>query len=458
MRCARRMQHDRPHRKVTWQRHRVRQHISQEQRPPAQAKCLGYGLVVVMIGPSKLDLMRSVARWGRRLHTGQKIRREVPSVHRPIPTRPPGVAAKQARCHRFRRYARFTLEQMTSVWDGALGVFLPSSAKRLGPRTPTRKGFVPEHFGLSSRATPLGIFAAMRARLPRGPAFVPSLRNGAGFQSARSFSSGPPGARLFETMVTNAPLALRAVGCELDDQWKQKTSVCPNSAFAFSLKAQRYGTHSDQLQTPVVLAKPSSSAPISEAAPCLTESEYEPCMDDLELLFPVPVERMVPRSVVTTMYVPLELDMRAWLQAEDMAVLEESDGAILDTSTKERLCMVRATYRQHAQRLTALEQLLREYGIWPNRLSVQEILRVPRLDDPLALQVEFRGWKKCEVQSLLIRRFGSCEWCTLFEEDTISGLCYGAKEEANAELDLLDPLALASATSAVPLQRHAATV
>ncbi|CEH18789.1 hypothetical protein CBOM_05499 [Ceraceosorus bombacis] len=62
--------------------------------------------------------------------------------------------------------------------------------------------------------------ASVRARVRPSPtvsALKPSLTHGPGLQTARNFSSGGGGGRLFGDVFTNAPLAFRAAVDELDD-------------------------------------------------------------------------------------------------------------------------------------------------------------------------------------------------------------------------------------------------
>lgn len=337
------------------------------------------------------------------------------------------MAARRGRRHRLGRYARLTLEKLAPFWDGALRVFSPSSVKNgMRPASP-RSGFVPEHFGLSSRATPLGNFAAMRARLPHGPAYVPSMRHGAGLQSARSFSSGPQGARLFETLVTNAPLALRAVGCEVEDQWSHKwTAQRAWSAFAHSLNVHRFGIELDgSLYTPVKRADVAQAKALEKSAATaaayedetkntLTVSQY-----DLEHLFPVAPSKQMRRRVVTTLYVPLEPDIPPWPNGPAWRAVDVS-GRILDPEVRERLCLIHEAYCDHKRRIVRLEWLLREHHLWPTHLNVDALLSEAEPSHPLALQIEFDGWTKARVCDLLQRRLGSYDWCTLFEEDYLT--------------------------------------
>lgn len=401
-----------------------------------------------MVGPPKLDLMRSMARWGRRLDPAEVMRGQRSSFNSRFPTRTPKAAAKRARHHRLTRYARLTFEKLAPLWDGAISVFSPSVAKNGVSRATPPSGFRPERFGLPSHGTPLGNFAAMRARLPRGPSFNPSLRHGPGLQSARAFSSAPQGARLFETMITNAPLALRAVGCELDDQWSRKNSAQAWTAFAHSMKVHRYGAqYGQRMLTPVKASETLNSSPVKASSAELLEADDELSQQDLDYLFPLTVSKTSRHDVVTTLYVPLEPDIEAWRVVEDFVSLEAS-GNMLDHAIRDKLYSIHAAYSLHEKRLTALELLLREYGIWPNSLDVAELLRSSRSGQPLALQVEFNGWRKDDVASLLTRRLGSFDWCTLFEEDYTS-LSFGPPDEANSELDVLDPIVLESFNSRI---------
>ncbi|WFC96165.1 hypothetical protein MBRA1_002821 [Malassezia brasiliensis] len=293
--------------------------------------------------------------------------------------------------------------------------------------TSSRSGFVPEHFGLSSRATPLGNFAAMRARLPRGPSYVPSMRHGAGLQSARSFSSGPQGARLFETLVTNAPLALRAVGCEVEDQWSHKwTAQRAWSAFAHSLNVQRFGIELDgSLFAPVKRFDGSQAKALDASAATAAAFEDEAenkivlWQHDLERLFPIAPSKRMRRHVVTTLYVPLEPDIPPWPNGPGWNAADVS-GNILDPEVRERLCIIHEAYCAHKRRILRLEWLLREHHLWPTHLNVDALMLEADPSHPLALHIEFDGWTKARVCDLLQRRLGSHDWCTLFEEDYLT--------------------------------------
>lgn len=380
-----------------------------------------------------------MARLGRNLDSAGALRAQRTAASR-YSTRTPGVAARRARRHRLGRYARLTLEKLAPFWDGALRVFSPSTVKNVVRPLAPRSGFVPEHFGLSSRATPLGNFAAMRARLPRGPTYVPSMRHGAGLQSARSFSSGPQGARLFETLVTNAPLALRAVGCEVEDQWSHKwTAQRAWSAFAHSLNVHRFGIELDgSLYAPVKRTDVSdakafnasalAAAPMYEDEPehTLTVSER-----DLERLFPVAPSKRMRRRVVTTLYVPLEPDIPPWYDGPGGRAADVS-GRILDPEVRERLRVIHEAYCAHKRRIVRLEWLLREQHLWPNHLNVDTLLSEADPSHPLALQIEFDGWTKARVCDLLQRRLGSYDWCTLFEEDYLTDTDVADADEARS--------------------------
>lgn len=413
-----------------------------------------------MVGPPKLDLMRSAAKWGRRLDALPGMRHLAsPQQGRMGYARlrtdaPPGAALKQARrlrsLSRMGRYMSYTLEQIAPVWKGALRVFSPSHAAQTATRMPSRPGFVPEHYGLSSRGTRLGNFALMRARLPRGPSLAPSMRHGPGLQTARSFSSGPQGARLFENMITNAPLALRAAGCDLDKDWNRKaTHATP--AFAYAMKAQRWGLQCSQRALDMAAASANAAMGAWHEEPkaavperIQTVEEYTPSAYDLDLLFPMPVTSRPSSKLITTMHVPLEPDISNILErdqaVETYASLEDSWTAsgMLDTTVRERLHAIHAAYSAHEQRLTALEQVLRGRGIWPSDLDVSAMLTSSSLRQPLVLEIAFEGWSRDEVQRMLEYHLGSCEWCSLSETRCEPDLFYGPPDAPNAELDMLD--------------------
>ncbi|CDR88911.1 uncharacterized protein SPSC_05743 [Sporisorium scitamineum] len=97
---------------------------------------------------------------------------------------------------------------------GAIDAFR-STAQRTSARTTTKAYFQLNRASVSfARGTPSGI----GARPAAGQLCVSPLRGGVGLQTARKFSSG--GARVFDNLIVNAPLALRLTSDEVQEKAK----------------------------------------------------------------------------------------------------------------------------------------------------------------------------------------------------------------------------------------------
>ncbi|WFD31690.1 hypothetical protein MSPP1_002729 [Malassezia sp. CBS 17886] len=324
-----------------------------------------------------------------------------------------------------------------------------------------------------AQGSPLGRFAAVRARLPRAPTAPVSLQYGAGMHSARAFSTGPAGGRLFENMVSNAPLALRALGSELDDEWRTAKSgkAAAPSPFAYMMSAQRWGVQ----QTKSMVNALHSSAnglvrvlmddmddesfwlelhpelgdkrSVRPASPVL---ESESCMqDDIALLFPtLPPAALGPApGLVTRLLVPMEPDLGPLLAAADNPDAASEPGTVscsgswvsvdlLDDDVKHRLRMMQAAFRLHRERMCALEELLREHRVWPSHLTLEQLQSASRSEaSPMILQVVFDGWSKDAVLRVLQARLGPCDWVMLVEEPSMPLVSDGSWDSDTAEQD-----------------------
>ncbi|PKI84199.1 Ram2p [Malassezia vespertilionis] len=277
---------------------------------------------------------------------------------------------------------------------------------RMSPRIPYALRYLAPPSG--SR---LAYAASMHARLPHGPAAL-RLPFGAGLQSARAFSTGPAGARLFENMVTSVPFALRAGSCDLDLHGIRaydfphvtKTSHRSSSAGADTQRA-----------VPVL---PAMSHGFVDASRVATDSyEESPATSDLDMFFPLllrtvrtPETHVVSRiSIHLEPFVPdVALDTSELFMAQ--APNANASATMLDYTTSERLRTLGGIYSVHRQRITKLESLLRSYGTWPCALNTSLLLKQHGEAVPATLHVDMKGWTKVQVQQMLLDNFGSSNW------------------------------------------------
>ncbi|WFD43984.1 hypothetical protein MPSI1_002649 [Malassezia psittaci] len=387
--------------------------------------------------PSNFALMRRMVRQGVPWSPSASARNSVRSANEKSLLRRKHGFSSVPRRHRLNRYVQITIEKLKPLWQGAFGTFKASQSSGRLSRCDIPKGFSSAPFYSSTPNTALGRFASMRARLPSAPQFKPSIRHGAGLQSARSFSSGPQGARLFESVITNAPLALRAAGCELQNPQKSQSHVSQAIAFAQTLVSHRYGVscsfpftdstskYSDLLfdeVNDVAVSKQLSEESCSAVQ--RLQTTFEPYQEETDLVnrdselshyFQDPVELKARKKWVATMYVPLEPDIPEWESWKYSSNLEEAANCILDDAMREKLQHLQGIYQTHRVRLQALERLLREIHVWPKHMSVTELCHTLDSGHPMALQIDLADWRKEQVMHLLRDRFGSFDWLSISE-------------------------------------------
>ncbi|GAC93219.1 hypothetical protein PHSY_000782 [Pseudozyma hubeiensis SY62] len=97
---------------------------------------------------------------------------------------------------------------------GAINAFR-STAKRTSAQS-TRTAY--SQLNATSVSFARGTLSGIGARPAAGSLAISPLRGGVGLQTARKFSSG--GARVFDNLIVNAPLALRLAGDEVEDKVK----------------------------------------------------------------------------------------------------------------------------------------------------------------------------------------------------------------------------------------------
>ncbi|WFC99634.1 hypothetical protein MYAM1_002379 [Malassezia yamatoensis] len=387
--------------------------------------------------PSNFALMRRMVRQGVHWNPSGSTRNSARFANEKLSLRRKNGFSSVPRRYRLNRYFQITIEKLKPLWQGALGTFKASQSSGNLSRNQVPKGFSSAPFSSSTPNTALGRFASMRARLPSGPQFKPSIRHGAGLQSARSFSSGPQGARLFESVITNAPLALRAAGCELQNSPKSQNCMSQATAFAQTLVSHRYGVtcsfqskdstskYSDLLfdemdHVPASKQLPEESCSTMQCSQTLSEP-YQEKTDlrsreiELRHYFRDPMERKLPRNWTATMYVPLEPDIPDRELWKYSANFDGGATCILDDAMREKLLHLQGVYQTHRVRLQALEHLLREIHVWPKHMSVAELCHTTESGHPMALQIDLADWRKEQVMHLLQDRFGSLDWLSISE-------------------------------------------
>lgn len=292
---------------------------------------------------------------------------------------------------------RSVLRTLAPLRDGMAQVFASSASPSLVTlaRTNVARASVRKPHTASSR---LGAFALQRARLPRGPALsAASSFRASGLQTARSFSSGGGGARLFENVIYNAPLALRAAGLELDDGLRKASAMRSQSSFACAQDLQRHSAVQKHAFCDVRSAM--SRAPKLESQNFAHATAPQ---DDLELLFPASAPEssnetdFYPRLVLR---IPLEPEACVQTRADAARGSVDDVGLLLDESMRADLGAIRHAYQTHAARVAELEELLRSHGIWPKAGNVSRFLRTHGLRTYIELPLY--GWTKARIESLL---------------------------------------------------------
>ena len=189
---------------------------------------------------------------------------------------------KQQRLHPHRLWsvlkaARFASYQVQSpLLRGAIDAFRSTAQRSSG------RGYVQ----LSQRSVSFarGTLSGLGCRPAAGPLAVSPVRGAVGFQTARKFSSG--GARVFDNLIVNAPLALRLVGDEVEDKAKlsRKKAVSSRRGSA-GLSARRTGSTFSGAKLP---ENALSFACKQRSATTATRSTHSSVPTDLDLYFHFP--------------------------------------------------------------------------------------------------------------------------------------------------------------------------
>lgn len=229
-----------------------------------------------------------------------------------------------------------------------------------------------------------------------------SMSHGAGLQSARTFCSGSANARLFENMITNAPLALRAFGKEFFDHGHVHAKG-PSYTFATAMKVQRYGLSNAFNKGGLGLAslcmKDAADVPEFEGSPDLIK--------DMELFFPIctSFSCLGPhQDVVTVLTLALDppLDFLAKQEPIKSVKALTMNERLLNDSVRSTLCEIRAKYKQHYGCISLVEATLRLHKMWPENLDVSHLeFPVGLSTSSAVLRVDLSGWRQCDVELAL---------------------------------------------------------
>lgn len=208
-------------------------------------------------------------------------------------------------------------------------------------------------------------------------------------------------------MVTNAPLSLRALSDEAEDQMRKHKKTQATNRTAKASTASRQSTRGGAPYSKSKLALPSSSSSSMPAARSTQRRSQQQQPGDLEVLFPrihkaasPPTTSAVSDTVVTIVSVPLDPDIVHILQGphED----EDEAGHLLD-GLLERTMQVTHAYNVHSLRWRAVERLISELGghAQPNHLEY-----VPGVHHGVGFTYCVPGYTAEEVKALFIDRLG----------------------------------------------------
>lgn len=166
----------------------------------------------------------------------------------------------------------------SELLKGAVSAFR-STAARTSPHA-TRSAY--SQLNKASVSFARGTLSGLGPRPSCGPLALSPLKGGMGLQTARQFSSG--GARVFDNLIVNAPLALRLVGDEVEAKAKvaaQKRNVHSHNASAsasmgprrtgstfsganLARNALRFATHKNQHPTQRIPSDCEAAASVGE--------------------------------------------------------------------------------------------------------------------------------------------------------------------------------------------------
>lgn len=357
---------------------------------------------------SLLEVGESVARWAR----GSRPPRAatLPYGYKPMRMGSSGVRVKvtsgqirPAKLTSLRHYVNYVLRHMTPIYNGALRVFLPSQARvalRQSVKTPSVS-----HGGTRTTSSPLGRFAWTRARLPQGQIVHRSMSYGVGLQSARSYSTGAPGVRLFENVVSNSPLALRALTLNASDE-----SHCLHRGSRHHVVAQRqrHTRETKKSRHTYMPYVPSSHAhenrKVAEAWSSLCDADVPLSSGELDTFFPL--EAIVPSQGPVPMKVTRMLLFLSPLQVPDCSmnagdIFSSLQTGFLDNELQEKLVSIRYAYKNHAKRLRRIEYFMRKNGMWPKHIDIASLVLASDSSTRPALELVLPGWHRDDIEATL---------------------------------------------------------
>lgn len=314
------------------------------------------------------------------------------------------------------------------TFRGALSVFTRTAAASASATARTearshyahlaRTAFKPAHRGgLRSSGPSFRVVAAPR-----------SLAHGAGLQTARNFSSS--GTPFISDLVLNAPLALRALADEADEQLRKgkRASSAQRSATESVKKQRKEATLAKRVAkyfSPVEIA--ATASPVSEYA-TLEEELATPARVArayAEYFAPAPATSAVAaeqsakgphptRRTVLVMPADPHLALLIAPSTPSGASAHILDGFASDVRE------VTDAYTTHRLLINALQELMAKYGL--PIPSFEQATRVPQAYalHGLAWELKFDGWTKQDVGEMLCAELGARGrelMCFLFEED-----------------------------------------
>ena len=359
-----------------------------------------------MSGPTRMDSSRVFAKWVRQRHLAQQYKSRHLATSVRVRGRSPQKlhsdlhpSRSRQRFHRIQNVIKSTLGQIAPVLNGAFRVFLPSHARVACIRASSR-----ELASFSTRRTPssrLAAFAMKRVHLPRGPGLHVSTCHGPGLQSARAFSSGGAGARLFENMITDAPLAIRAFG----NKFKDEAHVRESKSLRREARAAKTQLKAVRGVMPLNHYGLASLCAMEPAA--LTDLDSVNT-DDMELFFPLaktssacagPFQGV--KTVLTVALDPYTPMIDGKSEVFCSQNMPQVSASLLDENMQLKLHQIQARYKHHHECIKLLEAVLRYHNMWPSKLDMS-CVEVPIVSNkPVFLRIKIPGWRKPDVEAAL---------------------------------------------------------
>ncbi|PWN45017.1 hypothetical protein IE81DRAFT_320613 [Ceraceosorus guamensis] len=283
--------------------------------------------------------------------------------------------------------------------------------------------------------------ASVRARVRPSPtvsALKPSLTHGPGLQTARNFSSGGGGGRLFGDVFTNAPLAFRAAVDELDDDLSLfgKAAKGKGKAPTISAATARRGARRSSPAARTKHAAQASarisakyaarqSAAVQDVSACCScdgdsSSSSSICMekDNIEQTYnqyfataPRVADKTDQTScgpycdTCTILRLPAEpdLDLFQLLLGPMTDLASEKDSTHpLDRRTLSVMQSYSEAAAHHRLLISSLQRLLKREGLDPDWvICADDVAAHGR-----AFDVSFDGWRAEDVRRMLLAEFG----------------------------------------------------